>query len=108
MARVYPPIFRWTNPHRWACASSKCWRSSSTATWIGAEPLPPISVSSSQTESNHAGQNMNSPTLNRHKKATILVAEDEAIVRADVEDYLKSFGYRVAASVASGEEAKRL
>jgi PAS domain S-box-containing protein len=51
---------------------------------------------------------MNPPTLNRHKKATILVAEDEAIVRADVEDYLKSFGYRVVASVASGEEAKRL
>lgn len=51
---------------------------------------------------------MNPPTLNRHKKATILVAEDEAIVRADMEDYLKSFGYRVVASVASGEEAKRL
>jgi PAS domain S-box-containing protein len=51
---------------------------------------------------------MNPPTLNRHKKASILVAEDEAIVRADVEEYLKSFGYRVAASVASGEDAKRL
>lgn len=51
---------------------------------------------------------MNPPTPNRHKKATILVAEDESIVRADVEDYLKSFGYHVAASVASGEEAKRL
>jgi PAS domain S-box-containing protein len=51
---------------------------------------------------------MNPPTLNRHNKATILIAEDEAVVRADIEDYLKSFGYRIAASVASGEEAKRL
>ena len=51
---------------------------------------------------------MNLPAQNRRKKATILVVEDEAIVRADVEDYLKSFGYRIAASVASGEEAKRL
>jgi PAS domain S-box-containing protein len=51
---------------------------------------------------------MNPPSLNRHKKASILVAEDESIVRADMEDYLKSFGYRLAASVASGEEAKRL
>src|SRR5438477_3698599 len=45
--------------------------------------------------------------LNRRKKASILVAEDESIVRADVEEYLKSFGYRIAASVATGEEAKR-
>ncbi len=44
---------------------------------------------------------MNPPTLNRPNKATILVVEDEAIVRADVEDYLKSFGYRVAAAIAS-------
>jgi PAS domain S-box-containing protein len=51
---------------------------------------------------------MNLPTLNRRKKASVLVVEDEAIVRADVEDYLKSFGYRLAGSVASGEEAKRL
>jgi PAS domain S-box-containing protein len=50
---------------------------------------------------------MNLPALNRRRKASVLVAEDESIVRADVEDYLKSFGYRVAASVASGEEAKR-
>src|ERR1051326_5957632 len=45
--------------------------------------------------------------LNRRNKASILVAKDEAIVRADVEDYLKSFGYRVSASVDTGEEAKR-
>ena len=51
---------------------------------------------------------MNPPAPNRHKKSSILVVEDEAIVRADMEDYLKSFGYRVAASVASGEEAMRL
>ncbi len=50
---------------------------------------------------------MNQPTLNRRKKASILVAEDESIVRADMEDHLKSFGYRICASVASGEEAKR-
>ena len=51
---------------------------------------------------------MNHSALNRHKKANILVVEDEAIVRADIEDYLRSFGYRIAASVGSGEEAKRL
>jgi len=51
---------------------------------------------------------MNLPNLNRRKRASILVVEDEAIVRADVEDYLKSYGYRLAGSVASGEEAKRL
>jgi len=50
---------------------------------------------------------MNPRTLNRRKKASILVVEDESIVRADVEEYLKSFGYRISASVASGEEAKR-
>lgn len=50
---------------------------------------------------------MNLSLLNRRKKASILIVEDEAIVRADVEEYLKSFGYRIAASVASGEEAKR-
>ena len=50
---------------------------------------------------------MNQPALNRRKKASILVAEDESIVRADMEEYLKSFGYRICASVASGEEAKR-
>src|ERR1041385_8476522 len=50
---------------------------------------------------------MNPSLVNRRKTASILVAEDEAIVRADVEDYLKAFGYRVAASVATGEEAKR-
>jgi len=50
---------------------------------------------------------MNQRMLNRRKKASILVVEDEAIVRADVEEYLKGFGYRIAASVASGEEAKR-
>src|ERR1051325_2403751 len=50
---------------------------------------------------------MNLRALNRRRKASILVVEDESIVRADIEDYLKSFGYRVAASVASGEEAKR-
>src|ERR1041385_20230 len=43
---------------------------------------------------------------NRRKKPSILVVEDEAIVRADVEEYLKSFGYQVAAAVGSGEEAK--
>jgi len=47
-------------------------------------------------------------SLNRHKKASILVVEDEAIVRADMEDYLKSFGYRIAGSVATGEEARRM
>src|SRR5437867_11690280 len=51
---------------------------------------------------------MNHSALNRHKKANILVVEDEAIVRADMEDYLRSFGYRIVASVGSGEEAKRL
>ena len=51
---------------------------------------------------------MNLPSLNRHKKASILVVEDEAIVRADMEDYLKTFGYRIAGSVATGEEARRL
>src|SRR5437879_1717578 len=50
---------------------------------------------------------MNLSRLNRRKKASILVVEDESIVRADIEEYLKSFGYRIAASVASGEEAKR-
>ena len=50
---------------------------------------------------------MNLFSPNRRKKASILVAEDESIVRADMEDYLKSFGYRVSASVATGEEAKR-
>ncbi len=50
---------------------------------------------------------MNPSVLNRRRKASILVAEDEAIVRADVEDYLKSFGYHLAASVATSEEAKR-
>jgi len=49
---------------------------------------------------------MNLPALNRRKKPSILVVEDEAIVRADIEDYLKNFGYRIAASVGSGEEAK--
>jgi PAS domain S-box-containing protein len=51
---------------------------------------------------------MNSQTLNRFRKASILVVEDESIVRADLEEHLKSLGCRVAASVASGEEAKRL
>jgi len=52
--------------------------------------------------------NMNSRTWNRRKKPSILVVEDESIVRADMEDQLRSLGCRVVASVASGEEAKRL
>jgi len=51
---------------------------------------------------------MNSLTPNRRKKTSILVVEDESIVRADIEDQLKSMGCRVVASTASGEEAKRL
>ncbi len=50
---------------------------------------------------------MSPSSPNRRRAASILVVEDESIVRADVEEHLRSFGYRISGSVASGEEAKR-
>lgn len=38
-------------------------------------------------------------------KNAVMIVEDEAVTALDLEEYLESLGYRVVASVASGEEA---
>src|SRR5438034_1142249 len=105
--KVCRQTFPWKTRPRWGCAWSNFWPSNSKLSSLGAELPLPASPSFSKTEPNPGDQKMNLFSPNRRKKASILVAEDESIVRADMEDYLKSFGYRVSASVATGEEAKR-